>query len=156
MTQIERLALEIIAGLLLVWGTVAFLEHRGATACLQANTVATAKQEGRNEAQGQQDAKTITQEAQTHAVAISADPMPTPAVICVRQYASPGPLLSATATGPSGHGQAALSTADYRPSLNFAGGVDIGKPAAKIGQACDAQIADAQDYITNVCRPTSK
>ena len=153
MTHIERLAIEIIAGLLLVWGTVGFLEHRGAAACKQADSIAVAKQEGRNEAQGQQDAKTIIQEAKTHADAISADPMPTPAVICVRQYASPSPLLPATAAGRSGHGQAALSTADYRPVPSFAGGVDIGKPAAKIGQACDAQVIEAQDYIRDVCRP---
>jgi hypothetical protein len=153
MTSIERLIIEIVAGLLLVWGTVAFLEHRGAAKCVQAETVAVAKQEGRNEAQGVHDSKTITQEAKTHADAISADPMPAPAVICVRVDPGSGPVLPATAAGRGGHGPTALPTADYRPVPSFAGGVDISKPAAKIGQACDAQIADAQAYITDVCRP---
>jgi hypothetical protein len=153
MSNLERTIAEAVAALFLIWGGILYLEHRGAAACVQADTVAAAKQEGRNEAQGQQDSKTITQEAQAHADAISADPIPTPAVICVRQYASPGPLLPAAAAGPRGHGQAALSTADYRPVPSFTGGVDIGKPAAKIGQACDAQVIEAQDYIRDVCRP---
>lgn len=153
MTSLDRVALEIIAGLLLIWGTVAYLEHRGAAACLNADKAADTRQEGRNEAQGVQDSKTITQEAQTHADATSADPMPTPAVICVREYPAPRPLLPTTTPGSNGHGQAALPASDYRPVLNFAGGVDIGKPAAKIGQACDAQVAEAQAYIVDVCRP---
>lgn len=153
MSNLERTILEVAAALFLIWGTVAYLEHRGAAACLNADKAADTKQEGRNEAQGVQDSKTITQEAQTHADAISADPMPTPAVICVREYPAPRPLLPTTAAGSNGHGQAPLPAADYRPVLNFAGGIDIGKPAAKIGQACDAQISEAQAYITDVCRP---
>lgn len=48
MSSIERLAIEIIAGLLLVWGTVAYLEHRGAAKCYAAEAQVVAKAETRN------------------------------------------------------------------------------------------------------------
>jgi hypothetical protein len=148
MTSAERTLIEIVAFLMLIGGFALYERHRGAIACETADKVAVSKQEAHNEAQALADAKTITQEAQTHAEAISAPPMPTPAVICVRAYASP--VLPATAPGPLGHGTAALPAADYRPVPNFAG-VDISKPAAKIGQAADAQITELQDYIAKVC-----
>jgi len=146
MTSAERTLIEIVAFLMLIGGFALYERHRGAIACETADKVAVTKQEAHNEAQALADAKTITQEAQTHAEAISAPPMPTPAVICVRTYASP--VLPATAPGPLSHGTAALPAEDYRPLRPI---TDIAQPAAKIGQAADAQITELQDYIAKVC-----
>lgn len=151
MSGIERIGIEIVAAVFLIWGTVLYLEHRGAAACVKADTVAQAKQEGRNEAQTTEDAQTLTEEGKAHAAALTAPADPTPAVICVRQYTlARSALLPASAAEPGGHGGPKLPAANQRPPEPVA---DIGQSLAKVGQACDATTKELQAYIRDICRP---
>lgn len=144
MTPLERLAIEIIAGLLLVWGTVTYLEHRGAAACKAANALAVTAQEARNAAKAAVDAQTINQEAQTYHEATSAAPDPTPALVCVRKYAAPRPVSETATARPRNDGPTDLPAPD-RP------GFDPGPRLTPIGREADARVTYLQDYIARVC-----
>lgn len=142
--NIERIAIEVIAGLCLVWGTVMYLEHRGAAQCRAADAAAITKQEAHNEAQATLDTQIINQEAQAHAQALSADPLPTPALNCVR--IAPRALPQAPTAQPVRHDPADGGKAD-RPAVGDDPGPDLGR----IGKAADAQIVELQSYIHDVC-----
>jgi hypothetical protein len=144
MSNLERTIAEAVAALFLIWGGILYLEHRGAAACVQADTVAAAKQEGRNEAQAATDAKTLNQEAQTYHEAVSAAPDPSPALVCVRKYPAPRPV-SATATArPRNDGPTDLPKADSP-------GFDPGPRLTPIGREADARVTYLEHYITDVC-----
>lgn len=144
MTGIERIAAEVVAALFLVWGTVLYLEHRGAASCVAADNAAVAKQEAHNEAQEATDAKAINQEAQTYHEALRATPDPTPALVCVRKYAAPR-AVSETATARPGYdGPTDLPTPDRQ-------GFDPGPRLTPIGLEADARVTYLQDYISRVC-----
>lgn len=148
MTGLERIAAEVIAALFLVWGTVLYLEHRGAAECVAADRAAVAKQEGRNEARAASDTQEINQEAKAYHDAITAVPDPTPALVCVRKYAAPRTLSAAEAAQPVRNGAPDHPKTDQPPA-----GDDPGPDLAKIGQGADAQIVELQDYVRDVCRP---
>src|SRR5882672_4207562 len=135
MTGIERLAAEGIAALFLIWGTVLYLEHRGAQVCLKADATAVQAQETANAIKAATDAQTINQEAIDHAKALAAAPDPTPALVCVRKYATPRALSAPEVAQPVSHGAPDGAKADQSPV-----GDDPGPDLAKIGQAADAQI----------------
>lgn len=147
MTGIERIAAEVIAALFLVWGTVLYLEHRGAAACVAADRAAVAKQEGRNEAKAASDTQEINQEAKAYHDAITAVPDPTPALVCVRRI-TVAAMPPARAAQPVRDGAPDHPKTDQPPA-----GDDPGPDLAKIGQAADAQIVELQDYVRDVCRP---
>lgn len=145
LTNIERIALEIGAGLLIVWATVTYLEHRGAAACKQADTVAAAKQEGHEEAKAASDTRTINQEAKTYAQTLAApDPIDSPHVsLC---HYTPSAVPSAPTPGSSPHESAPSRAADpVNPPT------DVGPPLVKVGVDADAQVKGLQDYIQRVC-----
>lgn len=144
MTHLERLAIEIIAGLLLVWGTVAYLEHRGAAACKAADAIAVTAQEARNEAKAATDAKTLNQEAQTYHEAVSAAPDPSPALVCVRKYPAPRPVSETATARPRNDGPTDLPKADSP-------GFDPGPRLTPIGREADARVTYLEHYITDVC-----
>lgn len=144
MTSLERLAIEIAAGLLLIWGTVAYLEHRGAAACRQADTIAAAKQEAHNAAQAADDTKSINLETKAYHDALAAAPDPTPALVCVRKYAAPAAVPQAAATRSVPDGPADLPKTDR-------GGFDPGPRLTPIGQEADARVTELQAYIRDVC-----
>jgi hypothetical protein len=125
-----------------------FCYHEGGLPQKLKDATSLAKQEALAETKTASEATTINQEVQTHADAITAPPDPTPAVICVRKYAASG-LPKTAATGPRVNGASDLSATADRPVQPI---TDIARPAAVIGQACDAQIAEAQAYIRDVCQ----
>lgn len=143
--NIERIAIEVIAGLCLVWGTVMYLEHRGAAQCRAADAIAVASQEARNEAKAATDAKTLNQEASTYHEAVSAAPAPTPALVCVRKYAAPRPLSETATPRPRDDGPTDLSGPDRQ-------GFDPGPKLTPIGREADARVTYLQDYISRVCQ----
>jgi hypothetical protein len=144
MTGIERMAIEVLGALFLVWGTVLYLEHRGAAACVAADASAITKQEAHNAAQAASDTKEINQEASTYHEALAAPADPTPALVCVRKYAAPRPVSETATAGPRADGPAQL------PKAN-SGSFDPGPKLTPIGQEADARVAALQDYITRVC-----
>lgn len=145
MSNLERTLAEVVAALFLIWGTILYLEHRGAAACVKADVIAAAKQQGRNEAKAETDAQTINQEAIDHDKAIAAAPEPTPVLLCVRKYTT-SPLSSAAAPKPISDGATDSPTAD-----SPATGDNPAPDLAKIGQLADAQIIELQSYVRNVC-----
>lgn len=146
MTALERIAAEVVGALLLIWGTVAYLEHRGAAACRQANVVAEAKQVGHEEAKAASDATTINIEAKTYAQTLAApDPVDSPHVsLCHYTPSVPGAAGTAAA-GPGAHETAGSRSADQGPPK------DLGPPLVKVGIDSDAQVRGLQDYIAKVC-----
>lgn len=146
MTGIERIAVEAIAALFLVWGTVLYLEHRGAQQCRAADATAVAAQEARNAVQAADDTKTINLEAKTYAQAVAAPDDPSPALVCVRKYPAPRPVSAATTPGPSHDGSADLSKA-------ASGSFDPSPGVKTIGKEVDARVVYLEGYITDVCRP---
>jgi hypothetical protein len=144
--NLERIAIEVVAGLLLVWGTVMYLEHRGAAQCRAADAAAVATQEAHNAAQAATDAKTLNHEASTYHEAVSAAPAPTPALVCVRKYTAPRPLSETATAKPRNDGPTDLPKAD-------SGGFDPGPKLTPIGREADARVTYLQSYITDVCRP---
>lgn len=143
MTSIQRIGIEVIAGLLLIWGTVLYIEHRGAQACINENKAAVVKQEAHNEAKAKTDADTINQEAQTyHATLAAPDPIDAPHVSLCHYTPSTVPSTPAPRSLP--HEVAPSGRADSSHP-------DVGPPLVKAGIDSDAQVRGLQDYITRVC-----
>jgi hypothetical protein len=110
------------------------------------------QQEAANQARAVIETKEINQEAMQYHDAISAAPMPSPAVVCVR-YFTPPTVPKATPTASGTHGAVQVPAGDYRPVFDPAAGARIDQPAAKIGQRCDAQGNGLEAYIRDVVRP---
>lgn len=143
MTNIERIAIEVIAGIVLIWGTVLYLEHRGAQECVAADAAAVQKQETHEAVKGALDAKTINDEAQTFKNTLAApDPIDAPHVsLC---HYTPSTVPNPPAPRPLPH-EAAPSREPDPPHP------DVGPPLVKVGVDSDAQVRALQDYITKVC-----
>lgn len=141
MTSLERLALEIVAGVVLVIATVLYLEHRGAAACKAADVEAVTKQETINEAKESKAIIEITDEDKTYHEAVTA-PVDAPVVRVCRNQASP---VLPTTTSPSGP--------NVQPPIRteLIEGPDIGKPILTEGRNADAQVKALQEYVTKVC-----
>ena len=143
MTNIERLIIEILAGVALAGGLILYFEHRGAQACLKADAAAVQKQETHNEIKAATDAQTINQEAKDyHATLAAPDPIDAPHVSLCHYTASA--LPSASAPGPRPHESAPSGSADTPHP-------DVGPPLVKVGIDSDAQVRGLQDYINKVC-----
>lgn len=146
MTGLERIAAEVIAALFLIWGTVLYLEHRGAAQCVAADSAAITKQEARNEAQAASDTKEINQEAKAYHDATAApDPIDSPHVsLCY--YRTAGAVPQAATARPLANAPAPSRSPDpvSPPS-------DVGPPLVKVGVDSDALARGLQDYITRVC-----
>lgn len=145
MSNLERTIAEVVAALFLIWGTILYLEHRGAAACVKADAVAVQAQETANAVKAAVDTQTINNEAQTYVQAIAAAPDPTPALVCVRRVTL-ATVPSAQSPQPVSHAGTDSPKADSPPV-----GDDPGPDLAKIGQAADAQITELQDYVRKVC-----
>jgi len=143
MTNIERLIIEILAGVALAGGLILYFEHRGAQACLKADAAAAQKQETHNEVKAALDAQTINQEAKTYAQAVAVAPDPTPALVCVRKYQT-RPLSETATARPRNDGPTDLPKADSP-------GFDPGPRLTPIGREADARVAYLQNYIAQVC-----
>jgi hypothetical protein len=143
--DLERIAIEITAAVLLIVGTVLYLEHRGAAKCVAADAAAVQQQQTHKAVKSATDAQTINQEAKTYAQALL-DPIAAPVVrvryLPARTVPSPrpaGPLpASACLPGPS--------PPDPVP------GPDIGRPLVQLGHDADSQVSALWDYIDRVCR----
>lgn len=145
MTGLERLTLEIVAALFLVWGTVLYLEHRGAAACREADAVAVTRQEARNAAQAADDTQLIHEEAQAYAQTLSApDPIDVPDV---RLCHYPAAAVPQAAPARPGAPAAAANGATNPPVAE----PDLGPPLVKLGRNADAQVRALQAYIREVC-----
>lgn len=145
--NIERIALEVIAGLFLVWGTVMYLEHRGAAQCRAADAIAVASQEARNAAKAASDTQVINQEAQTFHDTLSAPaPIDSPHVsVCYYKAAA---VPQASPARPIPQPPDALRSADPVPPIP---GPDIGPSLVRVGRIADALAAQRLDYISRVC-----
>lgn len=146
MTAIERTLIEIVGGLLLIWGTVLYLEHRGAAACKAADKTAVVAQEAHNEAKAVTDAQTINQEVLTHAQALSLPAIAVPALRCVRVDPATPTLPKTAAAEPRSDGASNVPAPTGPSAQSF----DPGPVVGKIGQACDAQVVELQDWIRRV------
>ena len=146
MTGIERIAAEVLGALFLVWGTVMYLEHRGAEQCRAADSAAVTKQEAHNAAQAADDVKTINIEAKTYAQTLAApDPIDSPHVsLC--HYSTSRAVPQAAAARPVPDAAAPSRAQD---PVNT--GTDVGPPLVKVGVDVDAQVRGLQDYIAKVC-----
>lgn len=142
--NLERIAIEVVAGLLLVWGTVMYLEHRGAAQCLKDNAIAVAKQQARNAAQAADDTKTINFEAQAYAHTLAAPaPIDSPHVsVCYYKVPQASPARPITQPPDT------LRSADPVPPIP---GPDIGPSLVRVGRIADALAAQRLDYISRVC-----
>jgi hypothetical protein len=144
MTALERYALEAILCLAAVFGIVTYLEHRGAAKYEAADKAVAVKAEAHNAAIEATDTQAINSEAIAHDKAIADAPDPTPALVCVRKYALSRAVPGNPTTAP---------LRDAAPALPAASGpsFDPGPQLAKIGQAADAQVAELQSYVHDVC-----
>lgn len=146
MTGLERIAVEAVAALFLIWGTVLYLEHRGAAQCVAADRDAVAKQEGHNEAKAASDTKEINQEAKAYAqVRAAPDPINVPHVsLC--KYTPAGAVPQAATARPIPNAAAPSGKPDPLSPPS-----DVGPPLVKVGVDSDAQVLGLQDYISRVC-----
>jgi len=144
-TAIERLVLEIAGALFLVWGTVLYLEHRGAAQCRASDMLAAAAQAARNEAQAHDDAKLVNSEAASYAQTLA---LPAPADsphVSLCHY-TPASVPQTAAARPRTDEPAADRTAD-----TLAAAPDLGPALVKLGVNADAQMHGLQTYIREVC-----
>jgi hypothetical protein len=148
MTALYRILIEVVGGLLLVWGTVMYLEHRGAAACKAADATAVTAQEARNAVKSATDTKTINQEASTYAQTLAApDPIDSPHV-SVCYYSTPRAVPQAATARPLPDAANALRSPDPVPAVP---GPDIGPSLVRLGRIADALAAQRADYVTKVC-----
>jgi len=108
-TGLERIAAEVLAALFLIWGTVLYLEHRGAQQCYsaEAKTVATAEIHNTEVEQGgmKADVKAETKYDFTIALPVATVPaLPS----SVSAPACPSAVPKAGGPAPAG---------DYRPTI---------------------------------------
>lgn len=148
MTGIERIAIEAIVALFLVWGTVVYLEHRGAAECRAADAAAVTKQEARNAAQAADDAKTINIEAKTYHDTLSAPaPIDSPHISVCYYKAAAVPQAIPARSNP--HAADPLRSPDPLPAVP---GPDIGPELVRLGRIADALSTQRRDYIIRVCQ----
>ena len=144
MTKLETTLICVIAFILLAGGFAFYFEHRGAAACVAADTAAVTKQEAANEVQEAKATIEITQEDKTYHAALAAPTMPAPAIECVRAP-SHRPVLQTAPTPSRPDAPTDLSKAD-------SGGFDPTPKLTPIGRDADARVIALQSYITQECR----
>jgi hypothetical protein len=143
---LNRLLIELVAASLLIGGFTLYERHAGAAQCVQAVHVATAHEEGVQQAQAADDSKTIAIEAEAYAKAHQPDPDAIPAPIVRVCHYSPLAVPSARPAGLSPDAPRDDGAASAVPGPN------VGPDLVQVGHVADAQIAGLQDYIVRVCR----
>jgi len=146
--SLERVAWLAALVLTLAGSLILYERHAGAANCVKADVAAVTVQEAHNAARAVTEAATINSEVITHAQALSVPTLPVPALHCVRVDTAPGAVPQAPAAPSRGDGPAQLPAATGPGAQSAA--FDPGPQVVKIGQACDAQVRELQDYILRV------
>jgi hypothetical protein len=145
----NRTLIEIVAGVILFIGFVAYERHRGAEQCIADNKAAVIDQKLQNaEMRGGQIVET-KREAEEYKDAIARPVAPVDVVrLCPRPSAVPAP----SPAGSFDHGEAELR----KPDPQLPATVEWNpEPVVRAGRDADAVIEQLERYITNVCRPAS-
>jgi hypothetical protein len=141
----NRLIIEIVAGIAFVAVAVYFLEHRGAEKCIAADKAAVQEQEVHNaEVHGEQTAE-VKAEAREYHDEIS---RPVTAAPVIRVCARPREVPAASPTGPVDHEDASLR--GEKPEVPTVVEWDS-EPIVRSGRDADVQIAKLERYINVVC-----
>ena len=162
---------EIVATvLILALAGAAAVEHErgiGAVKCEQKNTDALVAEQVRDGVRAGLDAAAINQQAKTYAAAIvpSSYILPGPVRVCVER--TPSQLSKAATPGRVGNGPPDVPSPDRGAAARrgapgpggggeLAGSADVGKPLENVGRHADAQVAELQAYVRDVCQGAAK